>query len=135
MLERDGSHLFGEEHRAFRDSVRRFIAREFTPRVAEFEDAGLVALFEDCADGVRERTLKARLELRCREAFEQAGRLERLEAFASERGADFYGVPRNPGQITLRKKAWTVPEHYAFGGDQVVPLRAGSQVAWQLVSA
>jgi acyl-CoA dehydrogenase len=43
MLERDGSHLFGEEHRAFRDSVRRFIAREFTPRIAEFEDAGVVA--------------------------------------------------------------------------------------------
>jgi acyl-CoA dehydrogenase len=43
MLERDGSHLFGEDHRAFRDSVRRFIAREFSPRLVEFEDAGLVA--------------------------------------------------------------------------------------------
>ncbi|MFM5885221.1 MAG: acyl-CoA dehydrogenase family protein [Novosphingobium sp.] len=43
MLERDGSHLFGEEHRAFRDSVRRFIAREFSPRLDDFEEAGLVA--------------------------------------------------------------------------------------------
>jgi acyl-CoA dehydrogenase len=43
MLDRDGSHLFGEEHRAFRDSVRRFIAREFSPRIAEFEENGLVA--------------------------------------------------------------------------------------------
>jgi alkylation response protein AidB-like acyl-CoA dehydrogenase len=43
MLERDGSHLFAEEHRAFRDSVRRFIAREFSPRIAEFEEAGAVA--------------------------------------------------------------------------------------------
>lgn len=43
MLERDGSHLFGEEHRAFRDSVRKFIAREFSPRLTEFEDAGAVA--------------------------------------------------------------------------------------------
>jgi dihydroorotase len=68
------------------------------------------------------------------EAFEQAGRLERLEAFASERGADFYGVPRNPGRITLRREAWTVPEHYPFGGDQIVPLRAGAQMAWKLVS-
>jgi len=41
-LERDGSHLFGAEHRAFRDMVRVFIAREFTPRIAEFEDAGVV---------------------------------------------------------------------------------------------
>ena len=37
MLERDGSALFGEEHRAFRDTVRRFIAREFSPRIDEFE--------------------------------------------------------------------------------------------------
>ena len=42
MLERDGSALFGEEHRAFRDTVRRFIAREFTPRIEEFEEAGVV---------------------------------------------------------------------------------------------
>jgi dihydroorotase len=69
------------------------------------------------------------------EAFEQAGRLERLEAFASERGADFYGVPRNPGQITLRREAWTVPDCYPFGGDEIVPLRGGAQVAWQLVPA
>jgi alkylation response protein AidB-like acyl-CoA dehydrogenase len=43
MLQRDGSHLFGEEHRAFRDSVRRFIAREFSPRIEEFEEAGVVS--------------------------------------------------------------------------------------------
>ena len=69
------------------------------------------------------------------EAFEQAGRLECLEAFASERGADFYGVTRNPERITLRKEAWTVPEQYPFGTDQIVPLRAGAQVAWKLVRA
>ena len=49
------------------------------------------------------------------EAFESAGRLDRLEAFASERGADFYGVPRNEGTITLRKETWNVPDSYAFG--------------------
>lgn len=43
MLERDGSSLFGEEHRAFRDMVRRFIEREFSPRLVEFEEAGIVA--------------------------------------------------------------------------------------------
>ena len=42
MLERDGSRLFGEDHRAFRDMVRKFIAREFSPRLAEFEDEGIV---------------------------------------------------------------------------------------------
>src|SRR3546814_519652 len=43
MLERDGSSLFGDEHRAFRAMVRKFIEREFSPRLNEFEDAGKVA--------------------------------------------------------------------------------------------
>jgi dihydroorotase len=69
------------------------------------------------------------------EAFEEAGRLERLESFASERGADFYGLPRNQGTITLRREPWTVPSSYPFGGqDALVPLRAGGSVAWRLAS-
>lgn len=43
MLERDGSSLFGEDHRSFRAMVRKFIEREFSPRIDEFEDAGMVA--------------------------------------------------------------------------------------------
>ena len=66
--------------------------------------------------------------------FEAAGRLDRLEAFAAERGADFYGLPRNPGQITLERSAWTVPEAYPFGHDELVPMRGGGQVAWRLVT-
>jgi dihydroorotase len=69
------------------------------------------------------------------EAFEQVGRLERLEAFASERGADFYGLSRNAERITLRREPWTVPERYSFGADELVPLRGGARVAWQLVPA
>jgi dihydroorotase len=69
------------------------------------------------------------------EAFEQAGRLDRLEAFASERGADFYGRPRNPGQIVLERTPWRVPPGYAFGDGTVVPLRAGATIAWRLVAA
>ncbi len=71
------------------------------------------------------------------EAFEGAGRLDRLEAFASERGADFYGVPRNEGTITLRKETWNVPDSYAFGpaGDRLVPFRAGSTLAWRMMGA
>ena len=68
------------------------------------------------------------------EAFEAAGRLERLEAFASERGADFYALPRNSESITLRREPWTVPDRYAYGADELVPLRGGAQVAWRLVS-
>jgi dihydroorotase len=71
------------------------------------------------------------------EAFEGAGRLDRLEAFAAERGADFYGVPRNAGTISLRRETWTVPDHYVFGAEnqQLVPLRAGSTLAWRMTDA
>jgi dihydroorotase len=67
------------------------------------------------------------------EVFEQAQALDKLEGFASFHGADFYGLPRNAGQITLHKTHWEVPKSYPFGDDQVVPLRAGQRIKWQLV--
>jgi dihydroorotase len=66
------------------------------------------------------------------EVFERAGALPRLEAFASFHGADFYGLPRNPGKLTLVKKPWTPPATYPFGGEGVVPLHAGENIAWSL---
>lgn len=66
------------------------------------------------------------------EAFEDAGALDKLEGFASFHGADFYGVPRNTDQVTLRREAWTVPSSYAFGGEVVVPLRHGESVRWRV---
>ncbi|HVN41914.1 MAG TPA: dihydroorotase, partial [Steroidobacteraceae bacterium] len=79
-------------------------------------------------------TAHAALELYA-EAFEQAGRLDRLEAFASERGADFYGRPRNTGTVTLARTEWRVPQSYGYGGDTLVPLRAGESVRWQLLES
>jgi dihydroorotase len=68
------------------------------------------------------------------EAFEQAGALDRLEAFASFFGADFYGLPRNTETITLVKEDWTVPAGLPYtGGDTLVPLRAGENIAWKLL--
>lgn len=66
------------------------------------------------------------------EAFELAGRLERLEAFASLRGPDFYGLPRNTSHITLERSAWTPPASYPFAADELVPFRAGESIAWRL---
>jgi dihydroorotase len=66
------------------------------------------------------------------EAFEAANALDRLEGFASHFGADFYGLPRNKGTITLEKEEWVVPGEYPFGMETVVPLRAGQKVAWKL---
>ena len=66
------------------------------------------------------------------EAFEAAGALPRLEAFAAHFGADFYGLPRNTETITLVKTAWTAPAAYPFGDETLVPWRAGEALAWQL---
>jgi dihydroorotase len=66
------------------------------------------------------------------EAFEDAGRLDRLEGFASRFGADFYRLPRHRDTITLVRDAWQVPDDYAFGPDRIVPLRAGESVRWRL---
>jgi dihydroorotase len=66
------------------------------------------------------------------EAFEQAGALDRLEAFASRHGADFYGLPHNQGSISLVRESWTPPATYPFGGTEIVPFRAGSSVSWRL---
>ena len=68
------------------------------------------------------------------EAFAAAGALARLEAFASVHGADFYGLPRNSGTITLTPEAWDVPARYPFGAEELVPLRAGERIAWRLTS-
>jgi dihydroorotase len=67
------------------------------------------------------------------EAFESTGRLAALEGFASQFGADFYRLPRSTERLTLRKEPWQVPESYAFGADELVPLRAGERIAWRAV--
>jgi dihydroorotase len=77
-------------------------------------------------------TAHAALELYA-EAFEQAGALHRLEAFASFNGADFYGLPRNSGTVTLARESWTPPERYPFGAADLKPLRAGEALPWRQV--
>lgn len=76
-------------------------------------------------------TAHAALELYAT-AFEQAGALDRLEAFASHHGADFYGLPRNKDTVTLVKTDWHVPESYSLGDSTVVPMLAGETLGWRL---
>lgn len=92
------------------------------PRGAKYSACGCAGVY----------TAHAAIELYA-EVFEAAGKLDRLEGFASWFGPDFYGLPRNREQITLCREAWSVPESYPFGDDVVVPLRAGERVAWRLV--
>jgi dihydroorotase len=65
-------------------------------------------------------------------AFEEAGALDRLEAFASHHGPDFYGLPRNRDTLSLVREEWTVPKTLRFGNEELVPLRAGETVPWKI---
>ena len=76
-------------------------------------------------------TAHAAMELYA-EAFEQAGALDKLEAFASFHGPDYYRLPRNTDTITLRKEEWQVPATVGFGEHQLVPLRAGEMLHWKM---
>ncbi|NVO06829.1 MAG: dihydroorotase, partial [Rhodoferax sp.] len=77
-------------------------------------------------------TAHAAMELYA-QAFDAAGALDKLEGFASFHGADFYGLPRNQGSITLQRENWTPPESYAFGEAQLKPLAGGEPLAWRMV--
>jgi dihydroorotase len=118
-----------EEHRqalvraATAGSTRFFLGTDSAPHPrAEKESAcGCAGCF----------TAHAALELYA-EAFEAAGALDRLEAFASFHGPDFYRLPRNTERVTLEKRPWDVERDIAFGDDTLVPLRAGERIAWRL---
>jgi len=103
--------------------TRFFLGTDSAPHAASAKESGC-----GCA-GVY--SAHAAIELYA-EVFEQAGALERLEGFASHFGADFYGLPRNTDTLRLRRNPWRVRESFAFGADQVVPLRAGEEIAWRV---
>ncbi|MBD2234813.1 dihydroorotase [Phormidium tenue] len=67
------------------------------------------------------------------EAFESVDALDKLEAFASFYGPDFYQLPRNSDRITLSKTTWRIPDELPFVDDGLVPLRAGEAMTWKMV--
>ena len=77
-------------------------------------------------------TAHAAMELYA-QAFDSVGALDQLEAFASFHGADFYGLPRNTGSITLQRESWTPPERFAFGQAELKPLGGGEPLSWRMV--
>ncbi|MFZ8928197.1 MAG: dihydroorotase [Gammaproteobacteria bacterium] len=77
-------------------------------------------------------TAHAAIELYA-EIFEELGILDKLEAFSSFNGPDFYGLPRNMDTITLRKENWTVPIEYPLGHESIVPLNSGATMRWQVI--
>lgn len=66
-------------------------------------------------------------------AFDENQALDKLEGFASFYGADFYGLPRNSGTITLEKTEWTVPASLPLGNEKIIPIHAGEKESWQII--
>jgi dihydroorotase len=108
-----------------RGSTRLFLGTDSAPhaRTAKETACGCAGIF----------SAHAGIELYA-EAFAAAGALDRLEAFASGHGADFYGLPRNRDTVTLLAEPWEVPARYPFGTEELVPLRAGERIAWRLAA-
>ncbi len=106
-------------------SPKFFLGTDSAPHAAALKEAAV------CGAGCY--TAPAALEMYA-EVFEAAGALDRLEGFASHHGADFYGLPRNVGTVTLEKSAWTLPEALPFGDATVKPLRAGETLSWRLAA-
>ncbi|VWX58261.1 dihydro-orotase [Burkholderiales bacterium 8X] len=104
-------------------SDRFFLGTDSAPHAAHLKEHAL-----GCAGCY---TALCALELYA-EAFDAAGALDRLEGFASFHGADFYGLPRNTGTVTLRRESWTLPAELPYGEATLKPLRGGETVQWKL---
>lgn len=102
---------------------RFFLGTDSAPHPAQLKESA-----SGCAGCY---TAHAAIELYA-EAFDAVGALNRLEAFASFNGADFYGLPRNRERVTLKKESWRSPESFAFGQAELKPLRSGENLAWKL---
>ena len=123
VLKRE-THRLALVDAAVSDNIRFFLGTDSAPHPAHLKEHA-----SGCAGCY---TAHAAMELYA-EAFEAAGALPKLETFASFNGADFYGLPRNTGTVTLQKESWTPPESFAFGEGQLKPLRSGESLAWRMV--
>jgi dihydroorotase len=68
------------------------------------------------------------------QAFDSVNALDKLEAFASFNGADFYGLPRNTGTITLQRQDWMTPDSFSFGEAELKPLCSGEVLPWRVLA-
>ena len=123
VLKRE-THRLALLHAATSGSNRFFLGTDSAPHAAHLKEHA-----SGCAGCY---TAHAAMEMYA-EAFDSVAALDKLEAFASFNGADFYGLPRNSGTITLSRESWTPPESFAYGEAELKPLRSGEALPWRLV--
>jgi dihydroorotase len=123
VLKRE-THRLALVEAATNDSHKFFLGTDSAPHPAHLKEHAT-----GCAGCY---TAHAAIEMYA-EAFDTAGALDKLEAFASFNGADFYSLPRNQGTITLKKESWTPPESFTFGEAALKPLRSGEALPWRMV--
>ena len=120
-----------EQHRqalvaaATSGSAKFFLGTDSAPHASVMKEASV------CGAGCF--TALSAMELYA-EAFDNAGALDKLEAFASLNGPAFYGLPVNTGTVTLKRESWTLPEALPFGDAQLKPLRGGETLGWRLAA-
>ena len=122
VLKRE-THRVALLHAATSGHARFFLGTDSAPHPAHLKEHA-----SGCAGCY---TAHAAMEMYT-EAFDSVGKLDQLEAFASFNGADFYGLPRNQGQITLNRESWTPPKSYPFGEAELKPLRSGEALPWRM---
>ncbi len=122
VLKRE-SHRLALVRAAISGNPRFFLGTDSAPHPAHLKEHA-----NGCAGCY---TAFAALEMYA-EVFDAAHALDRLEAFASFNGADFYGLPRNRGSITLQRESWMAPQSFAFGDAELKPLRGGEAMAWKI---
>ena len=105
-------------------SAKFFLGTDSAPHAKNSKEA--------CCGAAGCFTSHAALELYA-EAFDSVGALDKLDDFASRFGAEFYGLPRNVGQVTLKRENWTPPNEFAFGGETIVPLTVGRSLPWRIL--
>jgi dihydroorotase len=104
-------------------SAKFFLGTDSAPHAKNSKEA--------CCGAAGCFTSHAAIELYA-EAFDAASALDKLDGFASRFGAAFYGLPRNVGQVTVRRQHWTPPNEFSFGGETIVPLTVGRTLSWKL---
>lgn len=108
---------------AFSGDNRFFAGTDSAPHPRSRKEAA------SCAAGIY--TAHATVELYA-QLFDQAGQLQKLEAFLSEAGAKFYGMPLNTETILLKKQTWQVADYYEYDNDRLIPFQAGQTLSWKL---